>query len=112
MISPAAVMVGGRLAVFSGRPVVSLLDALSPLRWRIPARLSLRLAFASLHDDSVQVRHHFFLDIGDAAAGAAQGAQVRLVVWRFCAGECDNRIKALCWSDSGLIGVSPRIQSK
>src|SRR5579871_6654992 len=71
VVAAAAVRVSGWLHVFPGNPVVGLLHTFPPLRRRIPAGLSLRLAFASLHDDRVEVRHHFFLDAGDAAAYAA-----------------------------------------
>jgi hypothetical protein len=55
VIVAAAVVVSRRREVLAGHPVVGLLHALSPLRWRIPARLGGWLAFVALHSDGREV---------------------------------------------------------
>ena len=55
VIVAAAVVVSRRREVLAGHPVVGLLHALSPLRWRMPARLGGWLAFVALHSDAREV---------------------------------------------------------
>ena len=48
MVATAAVMISRGLQILASHPVVGLLDALSPLQWRVQAGFGGRLAFVSL----------------------------------------------------------------
>jgi hypothetical protein len=71
----AAVTVCGRLAVFACCPVAGLVDGFTPLGWRPPVRVCLRLSFMALHDDTRQAVRDFFLDDPGSPSRAIHLAQ-------------------------------------
>jgi hypothetical protein len=70
VVGPTAVMVGRRLAVLSGCPVVSLDGCLTPLRRRIHVRVGGLCAFTSLPRAAFGAVVDFFFDVVPACADA------------------------------------------